>query len=41
MSPLKEKLSTKEFRRYTRNRDPRSFGWEWNEEDKRYHPVPQ
>lgn len=37
----RKKLSTKEFISYTRNRDPRSFGWEWNPEDKRYHPVPQ
>lgn len=36
----REKLSTKEFRRYTRNRDPRSFGWEYRS-DELYHPVPQ
>ncbi len=37
----REKLSTKEFISYTRNRDPRSFGWEWNDKDGLYHPVPQ
>ncbi|MDY6902853.1 MAG: hypothetical protein SWZ49_33000 [Cyanobacteriota bacterium] len=37
----RKELGTKEFISYTRNRDPRSFGWEWNEKDKLYHPVPQ
>lgn len=36
----REKLSTKEFISYTRNRDPRSFGWEYRS-DNLYHPVPQ
>ncbi len=35
-----EKLTTKEFISYTRNRDPRSFGWEYRS-DGFYHPVPQ
>lgn len=37
----REKLTTKEFISYTRNRDPRSFGWEWNDKDGLYHPVSQ
>lgn len=41
LSAEREKLSTKEFISYTRNRDPRSFGWEWNDKDGLYHPVPQ
>jgi hypothetical protein len=36
----REKLSSKEFISYTRNRDPRSFGWQWNESEQLYHPVP-
>ncbi|AFY46056.1 hypothetical protein Nos7524_0132 [Nostoc sp. PCC 7524] len=34
----REKLSTKEFLSYTRNRDPMSVGWEWNPSDGLYHP---
>ncbi|BAZ36867.1 hypothetical protein NIES4101_27870 (plasmid) [Calothrix sp. NIES-4101] len=34
----REKLSN---RKYTRHRDPRSFGWEYCEQDGLYHPVPQ
>lgn len=36
----RKKLTTKEFISYTRNRDPRSFGWEYRS-DGFYHPVPQ
>ena len=36
----REKLSTKEFISYTRNRDPRSFGWEYCS-DGLYHPRGQ
>jgi hypothetical protein len=36
----REKLTTKEFISYTRNRDPRSFGWEYRQ-DGLYHPVGQ
>jgi hypothetical protein len=36
----REKLSTKEFISYTRNRDPRSFGWEYRQ-DGLYHPLGQ
>lgn len=35
----RKKLSKKDFISYTRNRDPRSTGWQWNPEDKLYHPV--
>jgi len=35
----KEKLSPKEFISWTRNRDPRGLGWEWNAKDNLYHPV--
>lgn len=35
----KEKLSPKEFISWTRNRDPRGLGWEWNANDKLYHPI--
>jgi hypothetical protein len=35
----REKLTTKEFISWTRNRDPRSIGWEWNAKTKLYHPV--
>ena len=35
----REKLSPKEFISWTRNRDPRGLGWEWNAKDKLYHPV--
>lgn len=36
----REKLTTKEFISYTRNRDPRSFGWEYRS-DGFYHPIQQ
>ncbi len=36
----REKLSTKEFISYTRNRDPRSFGWEYRS-DGLYYPIQQ
>jgi hypothetical protein len=36
----REKLTTAEFISYTRNRDPRSFGWEYRA-DGLYHPVGQ
>lgn len=36
----REKLTTKEFISYTRNRDPRSFGWEYRS-DGLYHPKKQ
>lgn len=36
----RKKLSTKEFISYTRNRDPRSFGWEYCS-DGLYHPRGQ
>ncbi|MBE9213770.1 hypothetical protein IQ247_14030 [Plectonema cf. radiosum LEGE 06105] len=36
----REKLTPSEFISYTRNRDPRSFGWEYRK-DGLYHPVPQ
>ncbi|BAZ02866.1 hypothetical protein NIES37_68790 [Tolypothrix tenuis PCC 7101] len=36
-----EKLSTKDFISWTRNRDPRSIGWEFHPEDGLYHPVAQ
>lgn len=35
----REKLTTKEFISWTRNRDPRSIGWEWNAKGGLYHPV--
>lgn len=35
----REKLTTKEFISWTRNRDPRGIGWEWNAKDGLYHPV--
>ncbi|MCL6750114.1 hypothetical protein KBT16_03630 [Nostoc sp. CCCryo 231-06] len=35
----REKLTTKEFISWTRNRDPRGIGWEWNAKDELYHPV--
>lgn len=40
---LKERqnLTTKEFISYTKSRDPRPVGWQWNEKDGLYHPVPQ
>lgn len=37
----REKLTTQEFISYTRHRDPRLFGWKWNEQNKLYYPVPQ
>jgi hypothetical protein len=36
----REKLTTKEFISYTRNRDPRSFGWEYRS-DGLYYPIQQ
>jgi hypothetical protein len=36
----RSKLTTQEFISYTRNRDPRSFGWEYRQ-DGLYHPVGQ
>ncbi|WP_242046387.1 MULTISPECIES: hypothetical protein [Calothrix] len=36
-----EKLSTKDFISWTRNRDPRSIGWEFHPEDGLYHPIQQ
>jgi TolA-binding protein len=36
----RKKLTTAEFISYTRNRDPRSFGWEYRQ-DGLYHPVEQ
>jgi hypothetical protein len=36
----REKLTTAEFISYTRNRDPRSFGWEYRS-DGFYHPIGQ
>ncbi|MHC5826661.1 MAG: hypothetical protein ACYT04_65040, partial [Nostoc sp.] len=35
----KEKLTPKEFISWTRKRDPRGIGWEWNAKDGLYHPV--
>lgn len=35
----KENKSNKEFISWTRNRDPRGIGWEWNAKDGLYHPV--
>lgn len=35
----REKLSTKEFISWSRNRDPMSVGWEWNAKTELYHPV--
>ena len=35
----RENKSDKEFLRWTRNRDPRGIGWEWNAKDGLYHPV--
>jgi hypothetical protein len=37
----RENKSDKEFISWTRNRDPRSIGWEFHQEDGLYHPVPQ
>ncbi|MEI2579157.1 hypothetical protein [Scytonema sp. PRP1] len=34
-----EKLTTKEFISWTRNRDPRSIGWEYRQDDGLYHPI--
>lgn len=34
----REKLSTKEFLSWSRNRDPMSTAWEWNAKDELYHP---
>ncbi|MHC5716754.1 MAG: hypothetical protein ACYT04_32980 [Nostoc sp.] len=39
LAPEREKLTTKEFISWTRNRDPRGIGWEWNAKDGLYHPV--
>jgi hypothetical protein len=35
----REKLSTKEFLSWSRNRDPMSTAWEWNTGDELYHPL--
>ena len=35
----RENKSNKEFISWTRNRDPRGIGWEWNAKDKLYHPI--
>lgn len=35
----REKLTTQEFISWTRNRDPRSIGWEYHPNDGLYHPV--
>jgi len=35
----REKLSVKEFISWSRNRDPMSVGWEWNDQTKLYHPL--
>jgi len=35
----REKLSTKEFLSWSRNRDPMSTAWEWNALDELYHPL--
>lgn len=35
----REKLTTQEFISYTRHRDPRHTGWEWNGKDELYHPI--
>ena len=35
----REKLSTKEFLSWSRNRDPMSTAWEWNAGDELYHPL--
>lgn len=37
----RENKSEKEFISWTRNRDPRSIGWQFQKEDGLYHPVPQ
>ncbi|BAY66999.1 hypothetical protein NIES22_71430 (plasmid) [Calothrix brevissima NIES-22] len=34
----REKLSTKEFLSWSRNRDPMSTAWEWNAKDGLYYP---
>lgn len=39
LAPEREKLTTKEFISWTRNRDPRGIGWEWNAKDGLYHPI--
>jgi len=39
LAPSREKLTAKEFISWTRNRDPRGIGWEWNAKDGLYHPV--
>ena len=35
----RENKSNKEFISWTRNRDPRGIGWEWNAKDDLYHPI--
>ncbi|WP_103127014.1 hypothetical protein [Nostoc cycadae] len=35
----REKLSAKEFISWSRNRDPMSVGWEWDDRTELYHPV--
>ncbi|QLE59817.1 hypothetical protein [Nostoc sp. TCL26-01] len=39
LADQKDKLSTKEFISWSRNRDPRSIGWEFSIEDGLYHPI--
>lgn len=41
LADQKDKLSTKEFISWSRNRDPRSIGWQFSLQDALYHPVPQ
>jgi hypothetical protein len=41
LSAEREKLTAKEFISWTRNRDPRSIGWEYHPEDDLYHPLQQ
>jgi hypothetical protein len=35
----RETKNAKEFISWSRNRDPMSTGWEWNDKTKLYHPV--
>lgn len=35
----RERLSTKEFISWSRNRDPMTVGWEWNASEELYHPI--
>ncbi|MBW4558097.1 MAG: hypothetical protein KME59_19615 [Trichormus sp. ATA11-4-KO1] len=41
LADQKDKLSTKEFISWSRNRDPRSIGWQFSPQNALYHPVPQ